>query len=299
MNKFKTLAKTTRPPFLVLTPACIALGIVFAYSSHLPIALMDVSLVAIAGIFAHVSVNTFNEYFDFKSGLDLKTQRTPFNGGSGALPNNPKWVPATFRLAFFSLFILCVIGIYFVLTKSTLLLPLGLLGTLIIYFYTEVINKHAILCLLAPGLCFGPLMVVGSYLVFGSDNLTEIALISLIPFFQVNNLLLLNQFPDISADRECGRRHLLIHYGTNVGKWVYTLLGIAAYLSLILMIIFHILPQLALIALLPMLLQLPLFVKLHQLREFQEELLPLQGQNVLITLATPVLLSVAIIISTK
>ena len=38
---------------------------------------------------AHLAVNMLNEYFDFKSGLDFKTQRTPFSGGSGTLPANP------------------------------------------------------------------------------------------------------------------------------------------------------------------------------------------------------------------
>jgi len=44
-------------------------------------------MLALLGAFlAHVSVNTLNEYYDFKSGLDLETIRTPFSGGSGALP---------------------------------------------------------------------------------------------------------------------------------------------------------------------------------------------------------------------
>ncbi len=42
-------------------------------------------MLALLGAFlAHISVNTLNEYFDFKSGLDLETIKTPFSGGSGA-----------------------------------------------------------------------------------------------------------------------------------------------------------------------------------------------------------------------
>ena len=38
----------------------------------------------------HVSVNAFNEYYDFRSGLDARTRRTPFSGGSGTLPGKPE-----------------------------------------------------------------------------------------------------------------------------------------------------------------------------------------------------------------
>ncbi len=45
------------------------------------------ALLALLGLLlAHVSVNVLNDYFDYRSGVDLKTQRTPFSGGSGILP---------------------------------------------------------------------------------------------------------------------------------------------------------------------------------------------------------------------
>ena len=84
-----SLWQTTRPPFLLLTPICVLLGM----SLHLEVANWFTQtiplLILIGALAAHVSVNALNEYFDFRSGLDLKTTRTPFSGGSGALPNNP------------------------------------------------------------------------------------------------------------------------------------------------------------------------------------------------------------------
>jgi 1,4-dihydroxy-2-naphthoate octaprenyltransferase len=38
----------------------------------------------------HGAVNAFNEYEDIKSGLDFKTQRTPFSGGSGTIVPVPE-----------------------------------------------------------------------------------------------------------------------------------------------------------------------------------------------------------------
>ncbi|GAI31321.1 unnamed protein product, partial [marine sediment metagenome] len=37
-------------------------------------------------LLAHISVNVLNDYFDYRSGIDLEAKRTPFSGGSGILP---------------------------------------------------------------------------------------------------------------------------------------------------------------------------------------------------------------------
>ena len=55
--------------------------------------------VFIGAISAHIGVNTFNEYADFKSGLDSLTRRTPFSGGSGSLPQNPALATAVLYIA--------------------------------------------------------------------------------------------------------------------------------------------------------------------------------------------------------
>ena len=36
-------------------------------------------------ILTHMSVNSLNDYFDYRSGIDKVTNRTPFSGGSGML----------------------------------------------------------------------------------------------------------------------------------------------------------------------------------------------------------------------
>ena len=71
-------------------------------------------LVLTAALAAHISVNTFNEYFDLRSGLDLNTQRTPFSGGSGALPQHPEMARAVLAMAVCSLLVTAAIGLYFI-----------------------------------------------------------------------------------------------------------------------------------------------------------------------------------------
>ena len=54
---------------------------------------------------------------------------------------------------------------------------------------------------------------------------------SLVPFFLVSNLLLLNQFPDVEADRFAGRKHFPILVGRTVSGYIYISFLIAAYFS--------------------------------------------------------------------
>jgi 1,4-dihydroxy-2-naphthoate octaprenyltransferase len=72
-------------------------------------------------------------------------------------------------------------------------------------------------CWLAPGLGFGPLMVMGTEVALAGQYTLEGFVASLVPFFLVNNLLLLNQYPDIEADKAVGRRHFLVVYGREYG----------------------------------------------------------------------------------
>ena len=93
-KRISHLIATARPAFLILTPCCLLLAPAFAVAAGLSIDYIDLILVIVGGLAAHVSVNMFNEYEDFRSGLDFQTQRTPFSGGSGTLPAEPELAKA-------------------------------------------------------------------------------------------------------------------------------------------------------------------------------------------------------------
>ncbi|MCK5640079.1 MAG: prenyltransferase, partial [Gammaproteobacteria bacterium] len=231
-NRVTNFFGVIRLPFLILTPACISLGLATAHWSGNEIDTIHFTLVLIGALTAHMSVNAFNEYFDFKSGLDLNTSRTPFSGGSGTLPGNPDMVSMTLVIATGCLLISAAIGSYLVFASSIGLLPIGLLGLLIICSYTPWINKRPLLCLIAPGLAFGPLMVMGTHFVLTGAYSGSAFAVSLVPFFMVNNLLLLNQFPDLTPDKQAGRRTLPITLGLHNSTHVFQALQLMSYLCL-------------------------------------------------------------------
>jgi 1,4-dihydroxy-2-naphthoate octaprenyltransferase len=148
--------------------------------------------VLLGALLAHVSVNTLNEYLDFKSGLDLNTSKTPFSGGSGTQPENPAALTAVLTTELASLAGTAAIGLFFVLQSGTGIIPIGLCGLLIIASYTDWINRHPIICLIAQGVGFGFLMVLGTHVVLQGSHSTTPIIVAAVPFFLANNLLLLN-----------------------------------------------------------------------------------------------------------
>jgi len=280
-----------RPRFLLLSPVCVSLGFAAAVADGIRLDPMVSALVLLGAISAHVSVNTLNEYLDYRSGLDFLTVRTPFSGGSGILPAHPELASAVLRLARASLGAAALIGFWLAWRSGAGLLPLGLAGLALIYFYTGPINRHPWLCLIAPGLGFGPLMVTGShYAVMGSYSSTALAA-SLIPLFLISNLLLLNQFPDREADREAGRRHPLIAWGLHRCSHVYAGLLAAAYLSLILGVCLSFLPKTCLLGLATLPLALRAARGVLRNAENTAKLLPFMAVNVSLSLLTPALVA--------
>ncbi len=243
--------QTLRPPFLVLTPLCVLLGFSAALMPMSAVNYLYIFLILVAALCAAISANTFNEYLDFKSGLDFTTQKTGFSGGSGALPACPQVAGVTLKIALISLFVMIAIGIYFVLVRGMLILPLGIVGCLLIIGYTPWINRHPFICLIAPGTGFGLLMVVGTNVLLSGHYSHLSLLVSLVPFFLVNNLLLLNQYPDIKADADVGRKTFPIIYGITKSNYVYALFSASAYLLIVLYINLGYLPTLSYIALIP------------------------------------------------
>jgi len=286
----------TRPQFLILTPMCVLVGVAVAAYKGFELNPLHVILTIVGALLAHISVNVLNDYFDYRSGIDLATKRTPFSGGSGVLPAGLLKAQQVYLLGLASLFGVGAVGIYFTYEYGWEILPLGILGMVVISLYTTHITKNPLLCAIAPGLGFGPLMVVGTYFTQTGEYSLTAGLASLVPGFLVSNLLLLNQFPDIEADKVAARRHLPIAFGRHFSARVYAVLMLATYVSLAVAVSFSVLPLTALIGLLA----LPLAAKtvMGVLKNYDdtEKLLPFLGLNIQVILLTTLLSGVGILL---
>lgn len=281
-----------RPNFLVLTPACISLGLASALYSGEPVQWPLLAVILLAALLAHVSVNALNEYGDFRSGLDLHTRRTPFSGGSGTLPQHPQLAPQALGIALLALAGLLACGLFLVWRAGWGLVPLGLAGLAVILLYTGPINRNRYLVLIAPGLGFGPLMVLGTEYALTSQFSMLGLVASLLPFFLVNNLLFLNQYPDIGPDRDAGRDNFVIALEPRSSALIYGGFALAAYLSILLATLAGLYPDFALLGLLTLFPAYRVFIGARRFSGDVEELLPSLGHNVVVTLSTPLLVAV-------
>jgi len=286
----------TRPQFLILTPMCVLVGVAAAAYKGFELNPLHVILTLVGAILAHISVNVLNDYFDYRSGIDLATKRTPFSGGSGVLPAGLLKAQQVYLLGLASLIGVGAIGIYFTFEYGWAILPLGILGMLVIYLYTTHITKNPLLCAIAPGLGFGPLMVVGTYFTQTGEYSLAAGLASLVPGFLVSNLLLLNQFPDIEADKVAARRHLPIAFGRQFSARVYAALMIATYVSMAVAVSFSVLPLTALIGLLALPLAAKTVTGVLKNYDDTEKLLPFLGLNIQVILLTTLLTGVGILL---
>lgn len=284
-------------PFLILTPMCILVGISTAMWSGAHVTVIPVVLIVVGAVCSHISVNALNEYHDFKSGLDSRTERTPFSGGSGVLQERPDKAGAALATGIISLVICFSIGMYFVFTVGVLLLPLGLLGIALIVFYTQWITKRPIVCLIAPGLAFGPLMVLGTHFVLTGSYSWTALLASLVPGFLVSDLLLLNQFPDVEADKTVGRNHLPIILGRKNVARIYIFFLASSYMPILIGYALGVFPVHAFIALATVILAVKTSRGVLRHSDEIKSLVPYLGKNVIINLATPALLAIGLMVA--
>ena len=296
MKISKDILGPMRVPFLILTPACVFLGVATAIQSGAQINPLHVLLVLIGALCTHISVNAFNEYDDFKSGLDALTQRTPFSGGSGTLPAKPQMAWTALVIALIGLGVIVLAGIYFTWLYGLALLPLGLLGIFVILAYTPWLTHNPLLCLLAPGLGFGPLMVMGTHFALTGQYSWTAFIASLVPFFLVSNLLLLNQFPDVEADKTVGRRHFPILIGRRQSSYIFSAFLLLTYVTILVGVLLSILPLWSLLGLATLYLAIPLLKGSIAYADDIQKLIPFMGNNVLVNLLTPVLVAVGLFI---
>jgi 1,4-dihydroxy-2-naphthoate polyprenyltransferase len=286
-----------RPSFLLLPPVCVALGVGTALWSGAHFDLWLLLLTLVGAVCAHIAVNALNEYSDFVTGLDAMTERTPFSGGSGVLPQNPDKAHYALITGLAAAAVTALIGCYLVWLRGMGLLPVGVIGLLVILAYTPWLGRSWFLCLIAPGLGFGTMMVLGRHYVFAGSFSWAAVAASMVPFFLVSDLLLLNQFPDVEPDQKVGRRHLLIVFGRDVGARVYVLFLAGAYAAITLAYFMRVFPGWALLGLLTLAVAAPTARGVLRFAGQTDRLIPFLAKNVLINLATPALVAVGLIVA--
>ncbi|MBN1682852.1 prenyltransferase [Candidatus Bathyarchaeota archaeon] len=292
---YRIWLRQIRAPFLILAPITYSIGVAAAYVDGY-FNLLNMILGFVGVTLAHISINVLNEYFDYKNGLDFKTIKTPFSGGSNILTSGELKSETVYKFGIICLTIGSGIGIYLAYNSTWMILPIIALAILTIYFYTPIFSK-LYLGELITGINFGPLVAIGGYMTLTKEFGFTSLYAGVVPGLLVGTLLFLNEFPDIDADKTVGRRNVVIAFGKKKSSIIYGVLIICTYLWVFLTVIKNFLPPTVLVTYFTLPIGYKAVKGVINNQGKVPEIIPYMGENVKLTLTMTALMAIGIILS--
>ena len=284
MLRLKIWLKAIRVPFFTATIIPVALGAIVAWYDTGNFIWPIFWLAMVGALLIHAGTNLANDYFDYLSGCDVANPNpTPFSGGSRVIPEgllSPKKVLAAALAAFL---LGGSIGLYLnYLSGKNVILVLGLIGIFLGFFYSAKPLRIGYRSFgeLAVGVGFGPLMVLGSYYTQARILPFRVFLISIPVGILIALVLFINEFPDYIADKNAGKRTLVVILGKKRAVILYHILLTKAYLIIIYLVTVRYLPPICLITLLSLPLALRAFMVSRRNFDKIYELLPANASTI-------------------
>lgn len=230
----------TRPHTLTAAFAPVFLGTMIALTYgklHFPLFIA----MLVASVFIQMATNMFNEYYDFKRGLDTEQSI----GIGGTIVRNGVKPKTVLNLAFMLYGISVLIGIYICMETSWMLAVVGILSMMVGYFYTGGPYPIAYTPFgeLFSGVVMGMLLILIAFYIQTETVTTEAVLLSIPSMLLVAGIMLANNIRDLEGDKEGGRKTLAILVGRYNAITILMLFFIISYGWIIAMILFgHLTP---------------------------------------------------------
>jgi 1,4-dihydroxy-2-naphthoate octaprenyltransferase len=237
--------KTARPVSLTATVSPLLVGTaVAAYHGAFNVWLFLAAF--IAGLFLQIAANYFNEYFDWRYGLDSAASL----GASTVIFQGAMSARQVLGGGIASCAIAALLGIVLIATVGPAIIFFGLAGMAIAYFYSAAPFKLAKRGLgdLMVFLAMGFLMTWGAYYV-QIHQWSWAAFAASIPVgFLVVAILNMNNIRDYQDDLAVHKQTVVVRFGPVFGKRFHTALIGGAYLAMTIFALVHLLPLLSLAA---------------------------------------------------
>ena len=231
---WKVWWRLTRPHTLTASfvPVTLGTAISISYNSSFNFSLFITML--IASILIQIATNLFNEYYDYKRGLD-HAESVGIGGGIVRDGLQPKTI---MQLALGLYGISLLIGIYICMNSSWWLAVIGLVCMLMGYLYGGPLPiSYTPFGELASGLLMGMGIVLISFFIQTGTITIESVLISTPIMILVGSINLSNNIRDLEGDKEHGRKTLAVLFGKKNAViflasmfilsyvWVFALIG--------------------------------------------------------------------------
>lgn len=297
LSTFWLALRATRLPFLSATIVPVLLGILAAaVEGHFDLPAAVLTVIGAAAV--HLGLNVANDVFDTLSGADAaNVNPTKYSGGSRVILYGLVSLRGMAMLSALFYTIALLIGLVLLATRGSLaLLVIGIAGILISVFYTAPPLRlvHRGLGEIAVALGFGPLMVLGAYVVQTGGTISAAAtLVSLPIAILVALILYVNEIPDRRADGAAGKRTLVVRWTPETVLRVYAIAASAAFVLVAAGVLLGLLPLPALLALLGVPLALRVHAGLAKAYDRPYELMPTMALNIQLHLVVGGLLLLA------
>ncbi|HRE40479.1 MAG TPA: 1,4-dihydroxy-2-naphthoate octaprenyltransferase [Ignavibacteria bacterium] len=209
-------------------------------------------LTLIGAVLVHVGTNVVNDIYDFKTGMDKADDKLGIpHGGSMVLSMGILDTSMMKKIAFISLAVATIIGIYLYTQVGVWILYLTGFGLLSAIFYTAtpVALKYKALGDIQVILSFGAGMTLGAYIV-QTGQFSWMPLIFSIPLgLLIDAILHSNNVRDINFDGKFGIKTLPIIIGEKPSIIFYWILLVGAYLSVVIFVVLKLISPFALLSL--------------------------------------------------
>jgi 1,4-dihydroxy-2-naphthoate octaprenyltransferase len=297
MPKMSPYLKALRAPFLAGSVVPVLVGAAFAVTKSTFV--LGPFFVTVLGVSAlHLGANLLNDYYDARGSDPVNVRLTPFSGGSRVIPNGEIVPGVILSMGLFCFGMALTCGFWLTWAGRPLVLLLGFLGLACGWTYSappfQFMSRGwgEVLIFLA----FGPLITFGTYYVMsGSLSGTAFAL-GLPQGFLITAVIWINQFPDYEADREVGKRNLVVRWGPRIARFFYGFIVLSAFLAVLFLISVMALPYLIMLSFIP----LPMAFNAMKIlwREYQshERIVPAQAMTIKIMMVHGLLLSLGLIL---
>lgn len=206
----RILWQLTRPHTLTASFVPVLLGTVLAMF-YVKVDFLLFLAMLFSCLWIQIATNLFNEYYDFKRGLDTEDSV----GIGGAIVRHGMKPKTILQLALGSYAIALVLGVYICMCSSWWLAAIGLAGMLIGYLYTggPLPIAYTPFGELFSGICMGSVFVLISFFIQTGEVNEQSILISIPIAILVGAINLSNNIRDIEEDKKGGRKTLAILMG--------------------------------------------------------------------------------------
>jgi 1,4-dihydroxy-2-naphthoate octaprenyltransferase len=288
-----TFLLATRLPFLTATVVPILLGIAVAgndgfFNPGLA------ALTVIAGAAVHIGLNVANDVFDGLSGADDANFRpTQYSGGSRVIQRGLLTLRQMAGVSVAAYMAGAGLGLYLVWERGSVeLLAIGVAGILLSVFYTAPPLRlvHRGLGELTTGLGFGPVMVLGAYVVQAQKLAWEPLVASIPVGILIALVLYVNEIPDRESDSRVGKLTLPARLPREAVVQGFLFAAVAAFAIVTVAAVSGVIPRPTLIALAALPLVAKVYRGIRQHYDSPYELMSTMGRNVQLHLLVGVLL---------